>query len=55
MNDKLVFPFTLIKHTAEASLVVKQDDTNSRLCILSDRQFEIFYEEEIMKSMLKDE
>ncbi len=54
-SDKLGFPFTLIKHTADASLVIKQDDLNCRLCILSDKQFEILYEDHIMKSLLKDE
>lgn len=54
-SDKLGYPFTLIKHTADASLIIKQDDLNSRLCILSDKQLDIIYEDQIMKGLLKDE
>jgi hypothetical protein len=54
-SDKLGFPFTLIKQSSDASLVIKQDDLNTRLCILSDKQFNIIYEEQIMKGLLRDE
>jgi len=54
-DEKLAYPFTLIKQGADASLIIKQDDMNSRICIMSDRQLDIIYEEQIMKQLLQDE
>lgn len=54
-SEKLGYPFTLIKTTNDANFVIKQDDFNSRLCILSDKPYDIIYEEQIVKMLLKDE
>ena len=53
--DKLGYPFTLIKQSSDAALVIKQDDMNSRVFISSNREFEIIDEEMIKKCFLKDE
>lgn len=53
--DKLTYPFTLIKQVSEASFIIKQDEDNNRLCILSDRMLDIISEEQIMKDLLKNE
>ena len=53
--EKLDYPFNLIKQATDASLVIKQDDFNSRICILSDRPLVFISEEDIMKNILKNE
>jgi hypothetical protein len=54
-NDKLGYPFTLIKTSHDANFVIKQDDFNTRLCILSDNPYDIIYEDQIVKILLRDE
>ena len=54
-NDKLSYPFTLIKQGADAAFIIKQDDENKRLCILSDKPLNIISEEQIMKGLLSNE
>lgn len=54
-TDKLGFPFNFLKQGPDASFLIKQDDLNSRLCILSDKPLELISEEQIMKAFLKDE
>jgi hypothetical protein len=52
---KLAYPFNLIKQNSEASLSIKQDDSNMKLCILSDKALDFIREEDIMKDLLQSE
>ena len=52
---KLAYPFNLLKQNSDASLSIKQDDYNMKLCILSDKPLDFISEEEIMKNLLKNE
>ncbi len=52
---KLAYPFNLIKQNSDASLSIKEDDTNTRLCILSDKPLDFIREEDIMKNLLQSE
>lgn len=45
----------LLKQGADASFIIKQDDLNTRLCILSDKPLDTISEEDIMRALLKDE
>lgn len=54
-DEKLSYPFNLIKYATNSSLIIKQDDMNSRICILSDKQLDFIYEEQILKQLLNDE
>jgi hypothetical protein len=53
--DKLGLPFNLIKNTNDANFVIKQDDLNTRLCIFSDKPYDLINEERVIKMLLKDE
>jgi hypothetical protein len=53
--EKIDYPFNLIKLFSDAAFVIKEDDCNSRLCILSDKPLKIINEEDIMKNILKKE
>jgi hypothetical protein len=44
-----------MKQNSDASLSIKQDDFNMKLCILSDKPLDFISEEEIMKNLLKNE
>ena len=53
--EKLGFPFTLIKNNHDSNFVIKQDHLNTRLCIFSDKPYDIIYEDQIIKMFLKEE
>ncbi len=40
---------------AEACFLIKQDETNKRACIFSDKQLNFISEDEIVKNMLQNE
>ena len=68
-EDKLVYPFMLVKQgnniiqvcylllfiEAEACFLIKQDETNKKACIFSDKQLHIISEDEIVKNLLMNE
>jgi len=54
-TDKLGYPFTLLKTTHDSNFLIKQDDLKLRLCIFSDKPYDIIYEDQIVKMLLKDE
>ena len=39
----------------DAIFTIKEDDTSSRVCIFSEKQFSIIKDEDIMKDVLKNE
>lgn len=54
-EDKITYPFILIKQDSSASLLIKQDDNNRKLCILSDKKLEIMDSDYICRVLLKNE
>jgi uncharacterized protein YmfQ (DUF2313 family) len=54
-EDKISYPFILIKQDSTANFQIKQDDYNTRLCILSDKKLEMINEDYICKVLLKNE
>jgi len=54
-QDKLNYPFLLIKLSQNACFTIKEDDSNSKVCIFSDKGFSIIKDEEIMKEFLKND
>lgn len=55
IQDKLFYPFTLIKQGCDFETLIKQDEENKRLCIMSARELDIISEEKILKFLLKNE
>jgi len=54
-DEKITYPFILIKQDSSASLLIKQDDHNHKLCILSDKKLEIMDSDYICRILLKNE
>jgi hypothetical protein len=53
--EKLHYPFLLIKLGPDACFTIKEDDSNTRVCIFSEKEFSIIKDEEIMKDFLRNE
>ena len=55
-DDKITYPFVLIKQSSDASFLIKQDDIkNSRLCILSDKELHLIDADYICRILLMKE
>ena len=54
-QDKIYFPLFLIKLGNDSCYTIKQDDNYSRICIFSDRSFDVVHAEDILKEILKSE
>jgi len=54
-EEKITYPFILIKQDSSASLLIKQDDHNHKLCILSDKELDIMDADYICRILLKNE
>ena len=54
-TDKLFYPFMLVKQGSDSEMLIKQDELNMRLCIMSSKELDIINEEQILKVLLKKE
>jgi hypothetical protein len=54
-QDKIHFPFFLVKLSNESCYTIRQDDVTNRVCLFSDRPLDILHHEQIMKEILKKE
>ena len=54
-DDKILFPFFLLKLGSDTCYTIKQDDGGSRVCLFSEREFNIMSQEEILREILKNE
>ncbi len=54
-EEKILFPFFLLKLENDSCYTIKQDDGGSRVCLFSDREFNIMSQEEILREILKNE
>jgi hypothetical protein len=55
IEEKILFPFFLIKLDNDSSYSIKQDETYNRICIFSDKQFTIMSQDEIINEIVKIE
>ena len=52
-DDKILFPFFLIKLDNDSCYTIKQDEHYNKVCIFADKQFDIMYQDDILKEILK--
>lgn len=52
-QDKILFPFFLIKLANDSCYSIKHDNTTNKVCLFSEKQLHVMYQDEIIKELLK--